>query len=164
MIVIASGSGDTCRGTARDPIAPRDAAGRVSARRGRGSHHRGTVREASGRQDFYYYLDRRGDQHFSFRQRIWLHREVEMAMTPVMTLALETLAVNLLSRVTRERDQAAAIGATSRRVRRLAPRFCSECLLTANAGGWVMARSSLRDWFVARSRTLEGARGGRRKG
>ena len=60
--------------------------------------------------DFRYFMDAQGRQHFNFVQRVWLHASVGMAVTPVMTLALETLAINLLNQLTRERNHAAAVG------------------------------------------------------
>ena len=108
------------------------------------------VRAAQNR--FCYYVDASGRQHFNFVQQIWLRAQVEMAVTPVMTVALETLAVNLLSYVARERDYSTAVGVTSRRVMKLARRFCEECLLTARADGWVVPRATLRDWLETRTR------------
>ncbi|HEY6451466.1 MAG TPA: hypothetical protein VIX87_02585 [Steroidobacteraceae bacterium] len=99
-------------------------------------------------------MDARGRQHFNFRQRIWLHPSVDMAVTPVMTVALETLAINLLTRLTRKRDCFAAVGLTSRRMLRLAPRFCAECLLGGQPGGWVMPRAALRAWLSSHARAL----------
>jgi hypothetical protein len=105
-----------------------------------------------GINDLCYYVDRRGRQHFNFVQQVWLRAEVEMAVTPVMTVALETLAINLLTQVTRRRDYAAAVGTTSRCVVKLAHRFCAECLLTARADGWVMPRPAVRAWLNTQSR------------
>lgn len=103
--------------------------------------------------DFCYYVDTQGRQHFNFVQRIWLRASVGMAVTPVMTIALETLAINLLTHLIRERDYPVAVGVTSRRVLKLARRFCTECLLTAQADGWVMPRSTLRAWLASRAGT-----------
>jgi hypothetical protein len=101
---------------------------------------------------FCYYLDRQGVQHFNFIQQIWLQPQVEMAVTAVMTVALETLAVNLLTQVTRERDFAAPVGITSRRIMLLAPRFCEQCLLTAQRGGWRIPRATVKSWLAAQLR------------
>ncbi len=98
---------------------------------------------------FRYFVDATGRQHFNFVQQVWLRPQVEMAVTAVMTLALETLAVNLLTQVTRRRDQSAAVGLTSKAALQLAPRFCRECLLTAQANGWVIPRASVRSWLAA---------------
>jgi hypothetical protein len=101
---------------------------------------------------FRYFVDSNGRQHFNFVQHVWLQPQVEMAVTPVPTVALETLAVNLLTEVIRERDYAAAVGITSRRVMQLASIFCDECLLTARGNGWVIPRASVRSWIAAHSR------------
>jgi hypothetical protein len=85
-------------------------------------------------------------------QHVWLQPRVEMAVTPVLTVALETLAVNLLTEVTKERDYVAAVGITSRRAMQLAPTFCDECLLTAHGNGWVIPRASVKSWVAAHSR------------
>jgi len=77
-----------------------------------------------------------------------------MAVTAVMTLALETLAVNVLTLVIRERDYPAAVGVTSRQVIRLAREFCAECLLTAGQNGWKIPRETVRSWLLARSRAV----------
>jgi hypothetical protein len=103
-------------------------------------------------QKFRYFVDSNGRQHFNFVQRVWLQPQVEMAVTPVPTVALETLAVNLLTEVTRERDYAAVVGITSRRVMQLASRFCEECLLTAHGNGWVIPRASVKSWIAAHLR------------
>lgn len=97
---------------------------------------------------FCYYVDADGRQHFNFTQQIWLRPQVEMAVTSVRTVALETLAVNLLTLVTRERDWAAAVGVTSRRVMKLADRFCTDCLLSAHTDGWIMPRAAVRAWLA----------------
>ena len=103
-------------------------------------------------QKFRYFVDSNGRQHFNFVQRVWLQAQVEMAVTPVPTVALETLAVNLLTEVTRERDYAAVVGITSRRVMQLASMFCDECLLTARGNGWVIPRASVKSWIAAHLR------------
>jgi hypothetical protein len=46
-----------------------------------------------------------------------------------------------------------AVGITSRRVMRLAQRFCGECLLTAHRDGWVIPRATARAWLAAHVRT-----------
>jgi hypothetical protein len=101
---------------------------------------------------FCYYVDMRGVQHFNFIQRVWLQPRVEMAVTAVMTLALETLAVNLLTEVTRERDFPAPVGITSRCVMQLARRFCEQCLLTSQRCGWKIPRATIQSWLSAQLR------------
>ena len=130
---------------------------RVSCRAGSQSVWRAD-RPRAALSRYCYYVDASGRQHFNFTQQIWLRVQVEMAMTPVMTVALETLAVNLLTQVARERDHLAVVGVTSKRVMRLARRFCMECLLTARADGWVMPRAALRDWLDTRTRERRRAR------
>ena len=125
------------------------------------------ARAQNARGDFWYYVDHEGRQRFNFRQRIWLSPSVKMGVTPVMTLALETLAINLLTRMTRQRDYPAAIGVTSRSMARLARQFCAECLLTAGAAGWVMPRSAIKAWLTShrriQDRTHRGTRDVRRR-
>ena len=131
----------------------------VAPRRGvRGSCRAGSPtvsrveRPARPDASFRYYVDANGRQHFNFVQQIWLRAQVEMAMTSVPTLALETLAVNLLTLATRERDCVALVGVTSRRALQSAQRFCAEILLSAGASGWVMPRAVVRTWLATRSR------------
>ena len=76
------------------------------------SHH---PKALTGNGDFCYFMDRSGRQHFNFVQRIWLDPAISMEFTTVQTTALETLAVNLLTLVTRERDCRTAVGITSQR-------------------------------------------------
>jgi hypothetical protein len=98
--------------------------------------------------DFRYFVDNLGFQHFNFRQRIWQKPLVQMAVTPVMTTALETLALNLLAYTTCEGGNS-LVGVTSRRLLRLARRFCAECLLTASPEGWVIPRSTIEAWLIS---------------
>lgn len=124
---------------------------RVACRTGPASARR-AERAPAVDEKFRYFVDSNGRQHFNFVQRVWLQPQVEMAVTPVPTVALETLAVNLLTEVTRERDYVAAVGATSRRVMQLASRFCDECLLSAHGNGWVIPRASVKSWLASQSR------------
>ena len=103
-------------------------------------------------EKFRYFVDSSGRQHFNFVQRVWLQPQLEMAVTPVPTVALETLAVNLLTEVTRERDYVAVVGVTSRRVMQLASKFCDECLLSAHGNGWVIPRASVKSWVASHLR------------
>lgn len=109
-------------------------------------------RSAPVDEKFRYFVDSSGRQHFNFVQRVWLQAQVEMAVTPVQTVALETLAVNLLTEVTRERDYVAVAGVTSRRVMKLASKFCDECLLSAHGNGWVIPRASVKSWVASHLR------------
>jgi hypothetical protein len=109
-------------------------------------------RSAPVDEKFRYFVDSSGRQHFNFVQRVWLQPQVEMAVTPVPTVALETLAVNLLTEVMRERDYVAVVGITSRHAMQLASVFCDECLLTAHGNGWVIPRASVKSWIAAHLR------------
>jgi hypothetical protein len=103
--------------------------------------------------EFRYFVDRQGRQHFNFRQRVWLDATVQMAYTRVYSIALITLAVNLLTLVTRKRDFQAAVGCTSRRVVLLAPSFSRECLLGAPDEAWAVPRTTIKAWLESRVRT-----------
>jgi len=103
------------------------------------------LRSPSG--NFRYFVDRSGCQHFNFPQRIWLDPTIAMAVTPVQTIALETLAINLLTFLTRERDYRASIGVTSQRAIALAREFCADCLLGAPAEAWELPRASIKAWL-----------------
>lgn len=106
-------------------------------------------RARSANRNFRYYVDSRGFQNFNFQQRIWRKPSVQMAVTPVMTTALETLALNLLTYIARESGYSTRLGITSKRMVRLARRFCAECLLTASPEGWVIPRSAIEAWLAS---------------
>jgi hypothetical protein len=99
------------------------------------------------RDEFRYFIDSLGQQHFNFRQQVWLNVSVEMAFTHVYSTALNTLAVNLLTIATRKRDYPAAVGRTSRGAISLAPAFCRECLLSAPPHAWALPISTIRAWL-----------------
>jgi hypothetical protein len=124
-----------------DEEAPRS---RKSARRPLPGAPRRSARPLNARGDVWFYVDPQGCQHFSFPQRVWLHPSVPMAVTPGMSIELETLAINLLTPLTRRRDYPAAVGVTSKRVSRLASRFGAEGLLTAQSPAGAMQRSTPR--------------------
>jgi hypothetical protein len=111
-----------------------------------------STRTLTGHGDFRYYVDFRGRQHFNFEQKIWLKPSVQMAVTPVMTLALQTLAINLLARTVRECNDKTIVVITFKRLLRMAKRFCAECLLTASPAGWVIPRSSIEGWLASQRR------------
>jgi hypothetical protein len=111
-----------------------------------------STRTLTGHGDFRYYVDFRGRQHFNFEQKIWLKPSVQMAVTPVVTLALQTLAINLLARTVRECDDKTIVVITFKRLLKLAKRFCAECLLTASPAGWVIPRSSIEGWLASQRR------------
>src|ERR1700728_2774215 len=102
--------------------------------------------------EFRYFVDRQGRQHFNFRQRVWLDASVQMAYTRVDSVALKTLAVNLLTLVTRKRDFQVAVGHTSRRVVLLAPSFIRECLLGAPDEAWALPRTTIKACLESRLR------------
>jgi hypothetical protein len=105
------------------------------------------LRALTDKSDFRYFVDRAGRQHFNFAQRIWLDPAIEMAFTRVQTLALETLALNLLTFMTRERDHRAAVGITSHRAVVLAPEFCADCLRSAPPEAWELPRAAIKAWL-----------------
>ena len=111
-----------------------------------------STRTLTAHGDFRYYVDFRGRQHFNFEQKIWLKPSVQMAVTPVVTLALQTLAINLLARTVRECDDKTIVVITFKRLLRMAKRFCAECLLTASPAGWVIPRSSIEGWLASQRR------------
>jgi hypothetical protein len=105
---------------------------------------------STARTEFRYYVDRSGRQHFNFAQRVWLRRSIPMACTRMHSLALATLAVNLLTMVLEERDQPAAAAITRRRAMRLARKFAAECLLTAPEDRWAIPRDAIAAWIRSR--------------
>jgi hypothetical protein len=102
--------------------------------------------------EFRYFLDRQGRQHFNFRQRIWLDPSVQMAYTRVNSVALKTLAVNLLMLVTPKRDYQGAAGLTSRQAVLLAPSFIRDCLIGAPDEAWALPRTTIEAWAESRLR------------
>jgi hypothetical protein len=93
--------------------------------------------------EFRFFIDQRGRQHFNFRQRIWLDRSVEMAFTHVYSIALKTLAANLL---------ALALEQPSRCAVRLAPAFSRECLMGAPDKAWVLPKATIESWLESKRR------------
>jgi hypothetical protein len=136
----------------------RKAAHSISIERRRSSATHARPRMRPRNDEFRYFIDRQGRQHFNFRQRIWLDPSVQMACTGVYSLALKTLAVNLLTMATRKRDYRAAVGLTSRRVVMLAPAFSRECLLSAPDQAWALPKASIRAWLESRLRARASAR------
>lgn len=125
---------------------------RASARRTRDLPSRRAAGARTAGNHFCYYMDAEGRQHFNFIQRLWIRSQVDMAVTPVMTVALQTLAINLLAHVTHPESRACASALASNRMHELAHRFCLECLLTARSDGWVMPRASVAAWLSTRRR------------
>ena len=98
-----------------DEAAPRSGKRAYRASRG-GSGRSSTARNK--RSDICFYVDSRGRQHFNFPQRVWLYPCVPMAVTPVMSIDLESPAINLPTPLKRQRDYRAAVGITFKRVTR----------------------------------------------
>lgn len=115
---------------------------RKSARSSLSGRPRVLVDPRNAPGDVCFYADPQGRQHPDFPQRVWLYPSVPIAVTPRMSIELETLAINLSTPLTRQRDYRAAVGVTSKRVSRLASQFCAERLPTAQSPAWVMQRST----------------------
>ena len=94
-----------------DEAAPRS---RKSAQRSFAGAPRRSGGARSVRGDVCFYVGSQGRQHFNFPQRIWPYPSVPMAVTPVMSIKLETLAINLLTPLTRQCDCRAAVGVTEK--------------------------------------------------
>jgi hypothetical protein len=96
-------------------------------------------------RDFRYRLDRSGQQHFNFPQRVWVRASVAMACTRAPSTALTTLALNML--VLALVETANRKIPTDRHIgRKLAQRFAVECLLSAPASAWVIPKAVVRTW------------------
>jgi hypothetical protein len=93
--------------------------------------------------EYTFFLDHRGRQHFNFRQAVWLDPGVDMAFTRVYSVALKTLAVNLLT---------LALEQPGRRAELLAPAFARECLMGAPDRAWALPKSTIEAWFESRQR------------
>jgi hypothetical protein len=113
---------------------------------------RTTARPADGPDEFRYYLDRHGAQHFNFQQQLWIERSVAMAFTSVPTTALETLAINLLALACRAASGSGMQLGKPARLKPLAREFCEQCLLGAPPEGWVLPRPVIQAWLLARRR------------
>ena len=133
-------------GVALSSSAWMDEASRRSCKRAHRSDPAAPRRPSSARDacgDTCFYGDARGRQHFNFPQRVWLYPCVPMAVTPVMSIELETPAINLPPSLRHQRDYRAAVGITFKRVTRLASRFCAGCLARSQTwGGSVQPRGN----------------------
>jgi hypothetical protein len=107
--------------------------------------------------EFRFFVDQRGRQHFNFRQKIWLDASVQMAFTSVYSIALKTLAANLLT---------LAIDKPGRNAVLLAPAFSRECLMGAPDKAWALPKASIEAWLESKRRRLHQPRRARvrRKG
>ena len=110
-----------------------------------GSHRRRRRREV----EYTFLLDHRGRQHFNFRQAIWVDPSVDMAFTRVYSVALKTLAVNLLT---------LALERPGRQALLLAPAFSRECLMGAPDRAWALPKSTIEAWFEAKQRQSQRVR------
>lgn len=115
---------------------------RKSVRRSHPGASRRSTTARGARWNILFNVDSQGSQHFNFPQRVRFYPSVPMAVTPAMSIELETLAINKLTPLTWQRDLRAAMGVTSKRVGRLESRFCAECLLTDQWQTWVGERST----------------------
>jgi hypothetical protein len=75
-----------------------------------------------------------------------------MAFTRVYSVALKTLAVNLLTLATDGRDLPVAIGNTSRSALLLAPSFSRQCLMEAPDKAWALPHATIEAWIASRRR------------
>src|ERR1700733_9088565 len=103
---------------------------------------RRSVSSRNARGDLFFYVPSEERQHFNLPQQLWLRPWVPMAVTPGMSLELETLTINLLMRVTCQRGYGASMGLTSKRVRRSASRLFAGLL--AQLPAWVRQQSTPR--------------------
>jgi hypothetical protein len=97
-------------------------------------------------------MDRRGKQHFNFKQEIWIEATVQMAHANVYSTALKTLAVNLLTLTINKRDYRVVVGITSRTAISLAPSFCRQCLMGAPGKAWALPKATIEDWLESKRR------------
>jgi hypothetical protein len=107
--------------------------------------------------EFRFFVDQRGRQHFNFRQKIWLDASVQIAFTSVYSIALKTLAANLLT---------LAIDKPGRNAVLLATAFSRECLMGAPDKAWALPKASIESWLESKQRRLHQPRRARvrRKG
>ena len=103
-------------------------------------------------KEFRFFVDQRGLQHFNFKQMVWLDSSVQMAFTRVHTAALKTLAVNLLTLSTNQRNHKAALGVTSRMAVSFAHAFSRECLMGAPDGAWALPKATIEAWIESHMR------------
>jgi hypothetical protein len=99
--------------------------------------------------EYRFFIDQRGRQHFNFRQTIWLDASVDMAFTRVYSVALKTLAANLL---------ALALEKPGRRAVLLAPAFSRECLMGAPDKAWALPKSTIEAWLASQRRRMQRVR------
>lgn len=110
------------------------------------------ARVRAPQDEFRYCMDRHGTQHFNFEQRVWIERSVGMAVTPVRTTALETLAINLLALAMQPGGVRPQRRTNPTRLIPMVQDFCEQCLLGAPQEGWVLPRMVIQAWMDARRR------------
>lgn len=91
----------------------------------------GASRPFHRRRVFRFRLDRNGRQHFNFPQSVWISASVPMSFTPAPSIALTTLALNMLLMASSTQASRQA-PSRWRQDRRVAQRFALACLLTAH--------------------------------
>jgi hypothetical protein len=155
MDIEASASGRRRRDSEQTVVSPSvlsDNSEKSHDRKRSNKHRRNKKSISSRRRDFRYFVDNRGRQHFNFKQEIWLDSSVQMAFTRVYSVALKTLAVNLLTLATEGRDIPVAIGNTSRSALVLAASFSRQCLMGAPDKAWALPRATIEEWIASRRR------------
>ncbi len=103
-------------------------------------------------EEFRFFVDRLGNQHFNFSQEVWLNSSVAMAQTSNYSVALKTLGLNLLTLTLGERNVRAERGATSNTALAFAAAFSRECLLNAPHRSWILPKSTVRSWLASKKR------------
>jgi hypothetical protein len=103
-------------------------------------------------EEFRFFVDRLGNQHFNFAQEVWLNTSVSMAQTPTYSVALKTLALNLLTLTLGDRNVSAARGATNSTALTFAAAFSKECLLCAPHKAWILPKSTIQSWLASKKR------------
>ena len=102
--------------------------------------------------EFRFYVDRQGRQHFNFEQQVWLDESVPMAYTAIYSIALKTLALNILTLSLNRHDVPLAVGRTCRTALVLAATFGKQCLLGAPPKAWILPKSTIRAWLKSKRR------------
>lgn len=90
-------------------------------------------------------LDPEGREHFNFPQTYTLKRGVRMGTTPTLTLAVETLAMNVLAPFVSD----AASASARHRLRHLSRLFAEDVLLLVAGSDWRISREAVRSWIAA---------------
>jgi hypothetical protein len=131
------------------PERPSSTAGR--SKRRKSAPHLRHKRPIAPDSDFKFFIDQRGRQHFNFKQVVWLDPSVQMAFTRVYSIALKTLAANVLALTLKTRYRT-AIGPRGPSAVLLASSFSRECLLGAPDEAWVLPKSTIESWLDSKKR------------